>query len=61
MALLNFLSSSGASLGLNTVIIIIDITESRVSLGRMFGNVGMSVISVSCVLDMVTVRISPLK
>ena len=59
MALLNFLSSSGASLGLNTVII--DIYESRVSLGRMFGNVGMSVISVSCVLDMVTVRISPLK
>ena len=59
MALLNFLSSSGASLGLNTVII--DISESRVSLGRMFGNVGMSVISVSCVLDMVTVRISPLK
>ena len=59
MALLNFLSSSGASLGLNTVII--DISESRVSLGIMFGNVGMSVISVSCVLDMVTVRISPLK
>ena len=59
MALLNFLSSSGASLSLNTVII--DISESRVSLGSMFGNVGMSVISVSCVLDMVTVRISPLK